>query len=202
MCAESPLNRLRTPGVQRVVSTAQHIHPPTDASLFRIVGVDSVFVSIGLFVGPFVGPFVGSFAGLDVRHGSIDLYTKRMLACFPLSMRVDTKRKLFVGVRVDGRMREQLEKCPPRDRMYFESTDGRYLQVYRSEKDQFIGKVFEPGLEARSVEDIRRNVWSLLQRVCPGRRDEGEIRLYALDSIEPTMLGEPATPLFDDDETL
>ena len=86
-------------------------------------------------------------------------------------------------------MREQLEKCPQRDRMYFESDDGRYLQVLRSGKDSFIGKVLEPATEARTVDDIRRNVWSLLQKVCPGRRDEGEIRLYALDADEPTFAG-------------
>ena len=60
--------------------------------------------------------------------------------------------------------------------------------MLRSGKDNFIGKVLEPATEARSLEDIRRNVWSLLQRVCPDRRDEGEIRLYALESEEPTML--------------
>ncbi len=112
-----------------------------------------------------------------------------MLACLAQGMRVDTGRKLFAGVRIDGRMREQLEKCPQRDRMYFESEDGRYLQVLRSGKDSFIGKVLEPATEARTVDDIRRNVWSLLQKVCPGRRDEGEIRLYALDADEPTFAG-------------
>lgn len=111
-----------------------------------------------------------------------------MLACLAQGMRVDTGRKLFAGVRVDGKMREQLEKCPQRDRVYFESEDGRYLQVLRSGKDSFIGKVLEPATEARVVDDIRRNVWSLLQRVCPGRRDEGEIRLYALDADEPTFV--------------
>ena len=118
-----------------------------------------------------------------------------MLACLAQGMRVDTGRKLFAGVRIDGRMREQLDKCPQRDRVYFESTDGKYLQVVRSGKDSFIGKVLEPATEARSVEDSRRNVWSLLQRVCPGRRDEGEIRLYSIDAEEPTMLrSSPSNP--------
>jgi hypothetical protein len=103
-------------------------------------------------------------------------------------MRVDTGRKLFAGVRIDGRMREQLDKCPQRDRVYFESEDGRFLQVLRSGKDSFIGKVLEPATEARSIDDIRRNVWSLLQKICPGRRDEGEIKLFALDADEPTMI--------------
>ena len=111
-----------------------------------------------------------------------------MLASLAQGMRVDTKRKLLAGVKIDGRMREQLEKCPQRNRVYFEAPDGQFLQVVRGDKDSFIGKVLEPATEARSMEDIRRNVWSLLQRVCPGRRNEGEIRLYALDAAEPTLL--------------
>jgi hypothetical protein len=112
-------------------------------------------------------------------------------------MRVDTGRKLFAGVRIDGRMREQLEKCPQRDRVYFEAEDGRFLQVVRSGTDSYIGKVLEPATEARSIDDVRRNVWSLLQRVCPGRRDEGEIRLYALDAEEPTFVRPSTTPARD-----
>lgn len=120
-----------------------------------------------------------------------------MLASFAQGMRVDTGRKLFAGVRIDGRMREQLDKCPQRDRVYFESEDGRFLQVLRSGKDSFIGKVLEPATEARSIDDIRRNVWSLLQKICPGRRDEGEIKLYALDADEPTMIRTSALPARD-----
>ena len=120
-----------------------------------------------------------------------------MLACFAQGMRVDTGRKLFAGVRIDGRMREQLDKCPQRDRVYFESEDGRFLQVLRSGKDSFIGKVLEPATEARNIDDIRRNVWSLLQKVCPGRRDEGEIKLFALDADEPTMIRPGSMPVRD-----
>ncbi len=120
-----------------------------------------------------------------------------MLACFAQGMRVDTGRKLFAGVRIDGRMREQLDKCPQRDRVYFESEDGRFLQVLRSGKDSFIGKVLEPATEARSIDDIRRNVWSLLQKICPGRRDEGEIKLYALDADEPTLTRSSSLPVRD-----
>lgn len=109
-------------------------------------------------------------------------------------MRVDTQRKLFAGVRIDGRMREQLDKCPPRDRVYFESEDNRFLTVLRGGNDTYLGKVLDPACAARGVEDIRRNVWSILQRICPGRRDEGEVKIYALLDDEPTFAGRPATP--------
>lgn len=116
-------------------------------------------------------------------------------------MRVDTQRKLFAGVRIDGRMREQLDKCPPRDRVYFESEDGSFLTVLRGGNDTYLGKVLDPAVAARGIDDIRRNVWSILQRICPGRRDENEIKLFALVEDEPTFTqrAPAADPARDDD---
>ena len=110
-------------------------------------------------------------------------------------MRVDTIRKLFAGVRIDGRMREQLEKCPPRDRVFFESADGRYLTVVRGGDDTYIGKILEPSIPLNGIDDVRRNIWSILQRVCPGRRDESEVKLFALDDadVEPTFSASPVS---------
>lgn len=108
-------------------------------------------------------------------------------------MRVDTDRQLFVGIKIDGRMREQLERCPARDRVYFEATDGqyRYLAVLRGKaEDSYLGKLLPPGSPLGQLDDVLRNVWSILNRICPGRRDQGEVKLYSLAGIEaePTML--------------
>ncbi len=102
-------------------------------------------------------------------------------------MRVDTQRKLFAGVRIDSRMREQLEKCPPRDRVFFEADDGKYLTVLRGVEETYIGKVLPAATELRTVDDIRRNIWSILQRICPGRRDEGEVKLFTIAEDEATF---------------
>jgi len=104
-------------------------------------------------------------------------------------MRVDTIRKLFAGVRIDGRMREQLEKCPQRDRVFFESPESKYLTVLRGGDDTYLGKIIDPAAPLNSIDDVRRNIWSIIQRICPGRRDESEVKLYALDDaeVEPTF---------------
>ena len=79
-------------------------------------------------------------------------------------MRVDTQRKLFAGVRIDSRMREQLEKCPPRDRVFFEADDGKYLTVLRGVEETYIGKVLtrrgDMGFGGHAVGSrFRGNIW-------------------------------------------
>lgn len=108
-------------------------------------------------------------------------------------MRVDSSRKLFAGVRIDGRMREQLDKCPARDRVYFESPDNRHLTVLRGNEETYIGKIIDSGAPLSTMDDVRRNVWSILQRVCPGRRDEAEVKLYVLSDGDacPDLHAEP-----------
>ena len=61
------------------------------------------------------------------------------------------------------------------------------LTVLRGVDETYIGKVLPPATELRTIDDIRRNIWSILQRVCPGRRDEGEVKLFTLADDEATF---------------
>ncbi|MCS6914645.1 MAG: hypothetical protein NZ890_15580 [Myxococcota bacterium] len=100
-------------------------------------------------------------------------------------MRLDLKKKMFVGVRIDNKMRDQLDRCPQRDRIFFESPDGRYLQVLRAEEDGYIGKLIEGPAPVPSLEDVCRNVLSILNRICPGRRDQEDVKIMVVDEAEP-----------------
>lgn len=106
-------------------------------------------------------------------------------------MRIEPHKKLFIAVKIDNKMREQLEKCPQRDRVYFESEDGRYLTVLRGGEDSFIGKLVDGATSAAAVEDLQRNVLSILNRLCPGRRDSDDVKVLATDEGEPPPLPPP-----------
>lgn len=140
----------------------------------------------------------------------------------PSPMRINTQTRLFAGVRIDGRMREQLDKCPPRDRVYFDSPDHQHLTVLRGspvpggtappggaspygagpdsygdgrtaegrgEEPAYIGKLLDPAMPLSGLDDIRRNVRSILMRICPGRLDESAIKLFAVASGTGTGTG-------------
>jgi hypothetical protein len=105
-------------------------------------------------------------------------------------MRIEPERKLFVGIRIDNKMRDQLEHCPARDKLYFDGTDARYLQVVRAVEDSYIGKTVEPGAAAVSMDDLKRNILSILTRIAPGRHREDAVKVFALDDGEPPPLPE------------
>ncbi len=109
-------------------------------------------------------------------------------------MRIEPERKLFVGIRIDNKMRDQLEHCAPRDKMYFDGSDPRYLQVLRAVEDSFVGKLIEPGTPAITMDDLKRNILSILVRIAPGRHREDAVKIFAVDEGEPPPLPEKEEP--------
>ena len=103
-------------------------------------------------------------------------------------MRIENERKLFVGIRVDNKMRDQLEHCAPRDKLYFDGSDARYLQVIRAVEDSFIGKTVDAGTPAVTMDDLKRNILSILTRIAPGRHRDDAVKVFALDDGEPPPL--------------
>jgi hypothetical protein len=109
-------------------------------------------------------------------------------------MRIEPERKLFVGIRVDNKMRDQLEHCAPRDKTFFDGTDERYLRVIRAVEDSYIGKAVDAGTAAVTMDDLKRNILSILTRIAPGRHREDSVKVFALDEGEPPALPEKDEP--------
>src|SRR5213078_1525532 len=103
-------------------------------------------------------------------------------------MRIEPNRKLFVGVRIDNKMRDALDHCPPRDRAYFDGSDPRYLVVVRAVEDSYVGKIIEPGPSATSMDDLKRNILSILNRISQSRRSEDDVKVFCTDEGEPPPL--------------
>src|SRR5437016_6125780 len=112
-------------------------------------------------------------------------------------MRIEKDRKLFIGVRIDNKLRDALEHCPPRDRAYFDGSDPRYLVVIRAVEDSFVGKPIDPGVTANSMDDLKRNVLSILTRISQSRRSEEDVKVFALDEGEPPPLPPKEPPAFE-----
>ena len=100
-------------------------------------------------------------------------------------MRIESERKLFIALRVDNKLRDQLNNCPPRDRHYFDGSNPDYLSVVRGPEDVFVGKIVDAGTAAASMDDLKRNLLSILTRIAPGRHREDAVKVFALDDGDP-----------------
>ncbi len=136
----------------------------------------------------FAFEFAFGFSWLAFDFGRIDLAFGSMITYLPFHMRIETERKLFVCIRVDNKMRDQLEHCAARDKMYFDGSNPQYLQVIRSVEEAFIGKIVDAGAAAASMDDLKRNIFSILTKVAPGRHRDDAIKVFALDDGDPPPL--------------
>ncbi len=75
--------------------------------------------------------------------------------------------QLFFGCKVDSKMREALAQAKPGDRKYFEGDGSEFLQICVAGEEKWIGKVLKGGMHTNEIEDIQRNVASILRRISP-----------------------------------
>jgi hypothetical protein len=86
-------------------------------------------------------------------------------------MNLDKSCQLFFGCKIDSKLREALHQAKPGDRRYFEDPDSEFLRICTmGESEQWIGKIIKGGLNVTEVEDIQRNVVSILRRIASGVR--------------------------------
>jgi hypothetical protein len=98
-------------------------------------------------------------------------------------MKLLKSERLFFGCKIDSKLREALAQAKSGDRRYFEDPNGEFLRVLSFEDERWIGKVMGGGVNVTDVEDIQRNVISILRRIAPAVRTSGSsIKVFAVSS--------------------
>ena len=87
---------------------------------------------------------------------------------------------LVIGVRLNERLQEQLDKCIPAHYMYFKENNSDFLQVLTINGERVLGKQLGAGTPVNTLGDYAANVKSILMKICPEYRlTDSEIKLYA-----------------------
>ncbi len=87
---------------------------------------------------------------------------------------------LFLGIVVDGQLQKALDGTERGMRQYF--TDNRYLQVIELKGNRYIGKTLHDGFPSLQIDDVVRNIHSIIAKLDPTRRlKDKDVRLYSLD---------------------
>lgn len=85
-------------------------------------------------------------------------------------MELSADHALFVGFRLEGSLRHQLDAVQGPDRKYVSREDTTFLTIVRHGDELYVGKVVEDRLTTDRVDDVRRNVLSIVARLCPETR--------------------------------
>lgn len=106
-------------------------------------------------------------------------------------MKLDKSSALFFGTKIDSKLREGLALSKPGDKKYFDGSSDEFLRVLEigdeKDKERWIGKVIKAGPAVTEVEDIQRNILSILRRVAPNARiPASAVKIFVLHGAGPT----------------
>jgi hypothetical protein len=90
---------------------------------------------------------------------------------------------IFVGFKADTLLQRFLESLGDSNRQYISDDESGFLRFCRMGEDVYVGKIVKGTLTTDQVEDIRRNVTSIMQKLRPGVRCPGNLRILACRSM-------------------
>lgn len=107
-------------------------------------------------------------------------------------MELKKTEQLFFGCKIDSKLREALAQAKSGDRRYFEEPNSEFLRVCTCGDERWIGKVIKGGISVTEVEDVQRNVVSILRRIAPNvRTSPSSIKVFNVIEAPAPKLEEP-----------
>jgi hypothetical protein len=88
--------------------------------------------------------------------------------------------RLFVGIKISKALQNDLDSPVPGVKQYFDGINGNYLQIVSLHDEKLIGRYLDDGFPAANLDDVSRNVCSLVKLITRGRRiEEDEVHIYS-----------------------
>lgn len=106
-------------------------------------------------------------------------------------MRLNDRSPIFVGCKMDSQLRRQLASVTGPDRRYVSADDPSFLMICRLGEDEYVGKLIEDRLTTDRVDDVRRNVLSILHRLAPDIRVPNHLEIFATEPGEGPVSDPP-----------
>ena len=105
-------------------------------------------------------------------------------------MQLSERYSIFIGFKLEGSLRHQLETLSGPDRKYLSAgDDSTFLSLCKQGQDTYVGKVISERLSTDRVDDVRRNVLSILQRLCPETRLPTHLEIWACEPLPAAYPG-------------
>jgi hypothetical protein len=86
---------------------------------------------------------------------------------------------IFIGFKLETGLRRQIEALSGSDRKYVSEEDSTFLRVCRVKDEVYVGKLIEERLTTQRVDDICRNIFSIIKRLFPDERLPHDLEIFA-----------------------
>ncbi len=88
---------------------------------------------------------------------------------------------IFVGIKINDKLREQLDASSASMKPFFAGKSQEHLQIVQVDEDEYIGKTVASGTALETLGNMRLNVKTMLQMICPKFTFvEGALKVLAL----------------------
>lgn len=91
---------------------------------------------------------------------------------------------IFVGIKIGEKLRDQLDSSNSSMKPFFADNNIEYLQVMQIDDNEYIGKLIKSGASLETLSNMRMNVKTMLQMICPKFiLVDDAIRIFALTPV-------------------
>jgi hypothetical protein len=92
----------------------------------------------------------------------------------------ETGKRLFVGIKISKALQTELESPAPGTEVYFKKDNVDYLQIISRGEEKLIGRYVKDGFPTGGIDDVSRNVCSIVKLITRGHRiEENSVHIYA-----------------------
>jgi len=86
---------------------------------------------------------------------------------------------IFVGFKMDRRLREILESPTESVNKYVSAEDSSFLRICMAGEDRYVGKLVNDQLTTDRIEDIQRNILSIIRKLGHDARMPTNLKILA-----------------------
>lgn len=91
----------------------------------------------------------------------------------------EAAKRLFVGIKISPALQSDLDRPAPGTQHYFDAKDDISLQIVQLGADSYIGRYIKDGFSVPDIDNVGRNVCSIMRLIARGRRfEEQDVHIY------------------------
>jgi hypothetical protein len=92
---------------------------------------------------------------------------------------VGIEKRLFIGIKVSPKLQRELDNCPRGMERYFKENTPESLEIVTLGEEKIIGRFLRDGFPVSEIDNVSRNVCSIITIITQGHRlSEDSVRIY------------------------